>query len=287
MRLQHVEEIAGNIRTGGRIGGKRIVKCLPRNFYEDLPELTWNSVDRDPATKHLFAADDLLRFAAQPRQQLGTPIIQQLQEELNFTLSSMVNILSAGGSQEPNNDEISSLPMNIKARRKEAQDMQEDLNTITAGVCDLIAETNITHDNLQKALRKALTETFQVHDKFRSATTDLVATMIETSLIKLSLIRARSQQALYDYRPTTDAKSPRSMAKALDAAHRKLRKDEQRLKEDEFQVDQQLQEYEGVLKIVDVSSGGYRQLIDDWVRVKRETEECRRDLRRLGWTGPD
>lgn len=34
MRLQHVEEIAGNIRTGGRIGGKRIVKCLPRNFYE-------------------------------------------------------------------------------------------------------------------------------------------------------------------------------------------------------------------------------------------------------------
>ena len=144
-----------------------------------------------------------------------------------------------------------------------------------------------THDSLQKALRKALSETFQVHDKFRSATIDLVAAMIETSLIKLSLIRARSQQALYDYRPTTDPKSPRNMAKALDAAHRKLRKDEQRLKEEEFQVDQQLQEYEGVLKIVDVSSGGYRQLIDDWVRVKRESEECRRDLRRLGWTGPD
>ena len=144
-----------------------------------------------------------------------------------------------------------------------------------------------THDNLQKALRKALSETFQVHDKFHSATTDLVATMIETSLIKLSLIRARSQQALYDYRPATDPKSPRNMAKALDAAHRKLRKDEQRLKEEEFQVDLQLQEYEGVLKIVDVSSGGYRQLIDDWVGVKRESEECRRDLRRLGWTGPD
>jgi triphosphoribosyl-dephospho-CoA synthetase len=111
--------------------------------------------------------------------------------------------------------------------------------------------------------------------------------MIETSLIKLSLIRARSQQALYDYRPTIDPRSQRNMAKALDAAHRKLRKDEQRLKEEEFQVDQQLQEYEGVLKIVDVSSGGYRQLIDDWVRVKRESEECRRDLRRLGWTGPD
>ena len=72
----------------------------------------------------------------------------------------MVNILSAGsrwlsfpckgsnrplsgGSQEPSNDEISSLPMNIQTRRKEAQNMQEDLNTITARACDLIAETNI------------------------------------------------------------------------------------------------------------------------------------------------
>lgn len=64
-----------------------------------------------------------------------------MQEGSNCSLS--------GGSQEPSNDEISSLPMNIKARRQEAQDMQEGLNTLTARACDLIAETNIVCSQVQ------------------------------------------------------------------------------------------------------------------------------------------
>lgn len=27
----------------------------------------------------------------------------------------------------------------------------------------------------------------------------------------------------------------------------------------------------------------FGQVVDDWARVKKETEECVRDLRRLGW----
>ena len=35
--------------------------------------------------------------------------------------------------------------------------------------------------------------------------------------------------------------------------------------------------------LVDEHGGGFAQAIEDWARVRRETEECRQDLRHLGW----
>lgn len=53
------------------------------------------------------------------------------------------------------------------------------------------------------------------------------------------------------------------------------------VKEEERALDQELGEYAQLLNLVD-ERGGFAQVID-WVRVRRETEECRQDLRRLGW----
>jgi hypothetical protein len=57
------------------------------------------------------------------------------------------------------------------------------------------------------------------------------------------------------------------------------------LKMESQDLDRQIQEYEDLLRLVDGSSGGYQQIVKDWVKIKRETDECLKDLRRLGWTG--
>jgi len=75
------------------------------------------------------------------------------------------------------------------------------------------------------------------------------------------------------------------MAKALLAAQSKLKKDEARLIADEEIIDRQLAEYQRLLELVDGVGGGFSQVVEDWSRVQKETEECKRDLRRLGWTG--
>ena len=50
-------------------------------------------------------------------------------------------------------------------------------------------------------------------------------------------------------------------------------------------MDKQLAEYEAVLNMFGGKGGGFKQVVDDMARVKREVDECRKDLRRLGWTG--
>jgi hypothetical protein len=64
-----------------------------------------------------------------------------------------------------------------------------------------------------------------------------------------------------------------------------LKADEARLREEEGSLDQKLSQYENLLVVVDGTQGAFHQIVDDWTTVKKDTEECRRDLRRLGWTG--
>jgi hypothetical protein len=75
------------------------------------------------------------------------------------------------------------------------------------------------------------------------------------------------------------------MSRALASAHQKLVRDERRLVEEEAALDRQLDEYERVVRMVDGPVGGFVQVVEDWTNVQKETEECRKDLRRLGWTG--
>lgn len=121
-----------------------------------------------------------------------------------------------------------------------------------------------------------------INDK-RASTNNLLAATIEISLIKLSLVRVRAHQALYDYRST--GRPQASMTDALSAAYSKLKIDERKMEEEETGLDRQLKEYETMLRMIDGRGGGFAQVVEDWTRVQKEKEECRRDLRRLGWTG--
>ena len=59
------------------------------------------------------------------------------------------------------------------------------------------------------------------------------------------------------------------------------------MKTEALSLDQQLYEYETLLRLVDggKGTGGYQQVVNDWTKIKQETDECKKDLRRLGWTG--
>ena len=101
--------------------------------------------------------------------------------------------------------------------------------------------------------------------------------------MKLSLVRARAYRALYGHTPPDHPDL--TVSRAVGAAYEKLR-EKQRAQETEMdKLDRQIGEYEGMLRLVDGRDGSFAQVVKDMARVKRETEECRRDLRRLGWTG--
>ena len=117
----------------------------------------------------------------------------------------------------------------------------------------------------------------------RSAQADVVAATIEAALLKLSLVRARAHRALYGYAPP--GRPDATVARAVGVAYKRL-KERQRAQDAEMRtLDRQIEEYEGMLRLVVGREGGFAQVVKDMARVKRETEECRKDLRRLGWTG--
>ena len=106
-------------------------------------------------------------------------------------------------------------------------------------------------------------------------------------MIKLSLIRARSERALYNHKPKKGTNDSKSVSQALALAFKSLKKEEKDMKTEALSLDQQLHEYETLLQLVDggKGTGGYQQVVNDWTRIKQETDECKKDLRRLGWTG--
>ncbi|KAJ7334049.1 hypothetical protein DFH08DRAFT_916231 [Mycena albidolilacea] len=118
----------------------------------------------------------------------------------------------------------------------------------------------------------------------RSASNDLLAMTIETSLVKVSLIRAQVLDVVYNYSSPTNPEL--NMRRSLSALYTKLKADERELEEEELKLDHELAEYQTLLDMVDGGgSGGFKQIVADTARVEKETEECKRDLRRLGWTG--
>jgi len=106
---------------------------------------------------------------------------------------------------------------------------------------------------------------------------------IETCLLKLSLIRARAHIALYGHASTSRPSA--TMHQALGAAKEKLRAKQRAQEEEERVLDGQIAAYEDLLGLVVDREGGFAQVVEDMARVKRETDECKKDLRRLGWTG--
>ena len=145
------------------------------------------------------------------------------------------------------------------------------------------------HPALEAKLVQALTVLPPQLRAARAAEADVVAATIEAALVKLSLVRARAHRALYGYTPPrkdgAGYSSETTVARAVSEMYARL-KDRQHAQEVEMEgLDRQISDYEGMLSLVDGTDGSFAQVVRDMARVKRETEECRKDLRRLGWTG--
>jgi len=227
---------------------------------------------------------DLQRFSRMPHL-ISPSIWKFLDEELQSDILSIAEFLHGeiDFTEEERLERSWSLPERIRFRFQQMHSDQADLETRRLQIQQLADEINEIHPTLQGDLTNALSTLPPVLNGKRSASNDLLAAAIETSLVKLSVIRARAHQIIYGQKSQSNSEA--TMVKALMAAQSKLQKDEERLVEEEKAVDRQLEAYQRLLQLIDGPNGGFAQVVEDWIRVQKETEECKRDLRRLGWTG--
>ncbi|KAI5834770.1 hypothetical protein K523DRAFT_412156 [Schizophyllum commune Tattone D] len=207
------------------------------------------------------------------------PLYDEIIDSLNDILDSISRFANghdpdAAETDDAKLERLGSVYDVIKAQHDALESDTDRIRQSHARIREL--ETNIEeiHPRLHTALVEAIqTLPIVLHAK-REASHDLLATTIETLLIKLSVLRARAQQAVY---------GPPERRQALETAYAKLKAEEAKLAEEEAAMDRQIRDYEAALKLGGAS--GFRQIVDDYARVQRDTEECRRDLRRLGWAG--
>ncbi|KAJ7077818.1 hypothetical protein B0H15DRAFT_914946 [Mycena belliarum] len=229
---------------------------------------------------------DIRRFCPLFTLKLDSPTQNLILDELESALAStsdFINCLDQSDSGDPTS-------------RDPLHDIQKQLDRIAVmevavdhaydRVERLSREIDALHPRLQQRLAFAVKKFPQDIAARNSANNDLLAMTIEASLVKVSLIRAQAQNSVYDYRRP---KAPDlHMKSALSAAFAKLKEDERKMEDEEGRLDRDLAEYQTLLDMVDGGrSSGFRQIVTDCAAVDRETEECRRDLRRLGWTGDD
>ncbi|PPQ90751.1 hypothetical protein CVT25_010140 [Psilocybe cyanescens] len=178
------------------------------------------------------------------------------------------------------------LPETIQLQKDQIKFLKQEVNTLCYRLTNLVDEIASKSEDLNQDLIQATTTVFPAYDAARTASIDLLAAAIEASLIKLSLTKARSERALYNHNPGQKRnKEGRNVAQAITTAFGVLEKDEKDAKIEISSLDRQLEGYETLLNLVDGGKGGYQQIINDWTKVKQETDECLKDLRRLGWTG--
>ncbi|KAF8817524.1 hypothetical protein BYT27DRAFT_7199055 [Phlegmacium glaucopus] len=227
-------------------------------------------------------------FGTPVRHHLNPSTRQRLLEEINDVLSSITEFIHGAqlcGSEE--NDLYCTLPEKVRNLKDGIQSKQQEINQRSQRILDQMLEISQIREKLERGLKQAISTTFPAYDASRSASIDLLLTTIETALIKLSLIRARSERALYNHKLKNETNDSKTVSQALALAFKSLKKEEREMKSETLLLDQQLHEYETLLQLVDggKSTGGYQQVVNDWTKVKQESDECKKDLRRLGWTG--
>ncbi|PIL24991.1 hypothetical protein GSI_12878 [Ganoderma sinense ZZ0214-1] len=258
-----------------------------------LDALATSRAPRDSAGDHArtlggISSDDLIQLSPVPLPTLSPRLCQQLERQLRQTLLSVAHYWSAGedpDTQESEDDRVRSatdLPALIRERQDALARDRATLQECRTRVLRLIREINEAYPALEEQLIEALTVIPPQLHATRSAQADVIAATIEAALLKLSVVRARAHRALYGQALPSDPRA--TVARAVTAAHAKL-KERQRAQDTEMRkLDRQIEEYESMLNLVDGRDGSFAQVVKDMARVKRETEECRKDLRRLGWT---
>ncbi|KAJ3862822.1 hypothetical protein EV359DRAFT_65333 [Lentinula novae-zelandiae] len=234
---------------------------------------------------HLQLAIDPSSFASKLSN--DSALEARLSEEIESRLSLIPEFL---GDTWPTLGDVD-IPL-LDQIHKEIEDiasLESELSSTWSSSIDVISRINELHITLQTELLDAISTIPPALNKKRKADNALSAAVIEASLVKLSLMRAQSHQKFYGYVSKTQPDA--TMIKALSIAQDKLRDEADDLLEEERALDSQIEAYARLMRLVDGSPqtdrAGFAQIVEDYIRVEKETEECRRDLRRLGWTGPD
>ncbi|KAJ7155487.1 hypothetical protein C8R43DRAFT_1000095 [Mycena crocata] len=235
---------------------------------------------------------DFCRFTAPSITKLDDQIQELILEELDsvavlisdFLNCPALDLDNARGPPPSPSDSSWNIHHDVQRRLRHISASESAESSTHDRIKDLVEAIHEIHPRLEQQLTYAL-ERFPRDLTGRSAAKDDVLTMtIEASLVKISLVRAKALKAVYDYHSPKN--SQLHMRRALSAAHAKLREGEREMEEEERKLDRELAEYRALLDMVDGGgSAGFKQIVADCARVENETEECRKDLRRLGWTG--
>ncbi|KAG6837357.1 hypothetical protein H0H93_010959 [Arthromyces matolae] len=267
--------------------------CIDSEAIEEcfVDEITiFNALNSADSEHNIVFKDDILRFNLSPlRCELGTAAHARLEKELDKIIESIAEFMHADLDWQSLDEEerhrvMWSLPESIASLKNSIESTRSEADMLYHHLEELIDLISQAHSRLESGLSSLITKHSPMIDSRRIASDELLATRIEASLIKLSLIRARATQALY-YGHQSTTNPDVTVADALSSSYAKLKAEDKKMREEEAALDRQLGEYEVMLKLVDGGNGGYKQIVEDWTRVQREREECIRDLRRLGWTG--
>ncbi|KAH9851932.1 hypothetical protein C2E23DRAFT_214474 [Lenzites betulinus] len=261
-----------------------------------------------------LATEDLVNMAPVSLPALQADFLRKLASELRSTLLTVANYHSPSDDEDEDDrlHAASELPQRINREKGELTHQNAELLAHRTQVLRLIDQINLASPALDTQLAAAFSILPPHLRAARSAEADVLATTIEAALHKLLLIRARAERALYTApvsatisrpappKPTSKSKSKRDLPPDLDSSPAPLTVadavsvayeallDRQRAQDEEAAaLDGQIAAYENALGLVEGGrgrEGAFAQVVRDMARVKRETEECRRDLKRLGWT---
>ncbi|KAG7444344.1 uncharacterized protein BT62DRAFT_995372 [Guyanagaster necrorhizus] len=239
-----------------------------------MEDILSRTSDHSDALKGGLTISDITTFAPNQSFQISPSIKRRLTEELDATLQAISDFLEVEDSPPD------SLTQRLRENSEKNGAIREEADNSHRRIEKIMGEIREMHPLLQEELVQSLRKWPPVLNSQRQAHHDFLATTIETFLIKLSLIRARCHQLLYGFKDDGN-----DMASALMTMHNKLTEEESELEKEEAELDRQLHEYHRLLHLVDGNKSGFRQVLEDWSQIQKETEECRRDLRRMGWTG--
>ncbi|KAH9905517.1 uncharacterized protein B0H18DRAFT_909078 [Fomitopsis serialis] len=225
---------------------------------------------------------DVRRFGA-PSLHLAPQCQKQLAHQLKNSLLSITAYYEDAETGAESIEAASSLADRIWSQRDSIERERKLSETCRDRISMLVDEINQIHPRLEDDLVGALSTLPSISNAARTAEADLLSTTIEASLMKLSLMRTRMHIALYGH--SSPNRPDSNMNRALATAMEKLRAKARAQEEEERELDGQISAYDGMLSLVGGKDGNFAQAVEDMARVKRETEECRKDLRRLGWTG--
>ncbi|KAL4245547.1 hypothetical protein ABKN59_010506 [Abortiporus biennis] len=298
--LNQPRSLASNISSG--LTYERAISLLDVNDDDEVENASKNEITQ--CLPGALVEDDIKRFSFTPLR-IDARTQTLLLAELKKTLRTVVELWYADEENiipDERNALAKTLPETIVNQHAEIEDGRAKIKSLHLRIQNLIHEIKEVHPRLNQSLLAALESIPPLLDAERSAKSDVLALTIETCLLKLSLLRAKTYSSIYGHsssitsRPkqsqTTgtsnegQSKEEKTMLNAIAVLHARFSEKEAEQEKEERKLDKEIGEYEKLLALVDGGGrrGGFSQVVDDMAKVRKEIDECRKDLRRLGWT---